>query len=380
MTNIKVAGSVIPSKVNTPLDARNRVATVADILSIEGPAIGQLVYCLENGKFYVITALQPKLVGTVPVADMAVAEYTELITGSGSVENASDMLIVDQGEYFQSSNVEEVLQEVGEDLKAKLDSDKIGKANGVASLGVDGKVPAAQLPELSGGKNTPSTITLPIPSDDDLDNISLVVDFSLTNEFNNNEDGTPADYYRMTMIEHYAKMKVFANENWEPLTATSVGVPYYYGSVSFTLDDTLLPGYKPATKYYARYAWFDSQGAYDGWIGFVFSGDVADLRPIRLPEKDSLTVKDLGRKSGDLIIDYADGEVQNIKLAGDATLDLDNVSGVIFGKALLLNINLQSYTLSVVGERESMTYNEDRVYTVVISNFSKLQMTVMETL
>ena len=380
MTNIKVAGSVIPSKVNTPLDARSRVATVADILNIEVPAIGQLVYCLENGKFYVITALQPKLVGTVPVANMAVAEYTELITGSGSVENASDVPIVDQEGYFQASNVEEVLQEVGKGLKAKLDSDKVGRAGGVASLDAGGKVPAEQLPAATAEK-APATITLPIPSDDDLDNISLVVDFSVTGEFNNNEDGTPADYCRVTMIDHYTQMRVFANEKWELLTTTSVGLPYYFGSVSFTLDDVVFPGYKPGNKYYARYAWFDSQGAYDGWIGFSFTGDVADLRPIRLPEKDSLTVKDLGRKSGDLIIDYADGEVQNIKLAGDATLDLDNVSGVIFGKALILNIDLSSYTLIVTGDRETMTYNEyGRIYTVVISNFGKVQISVSETL
>ena len=85
MTNIKVARSVIPSKVNTPLDARSRVATVADILNIEVPAIGQLVYCLENGKFYVITALQPKLVGTATVADAAVGAYRELSINGGEL-------------------------------------------------------------------------------------------------------------------------------------------------------------------------------------------------------------------------------------------------------------------------------------------------------
>ena len=379
MANIKVADSMIPSKANTPLDARYRVATEADILNIELPFVGLLVYVIETGKFYTVTAVKEKaLTDSITVADAAVAEYKEFIAGDKAVR-ASDVQITDQGDYFQADTVENVLQEVGSNLKNKLDANKAGKAGGVASLGADGKVPVEQLPTATAEK-VPATITLPIPSDDDLDNISLVVDFSVTGEFNNNDDGTPKDYCRVTMIDHYAQMQVFANENWEPLTTTSVGVPYYYGSVSFTLNDTLFPGYVPANKYYARYAWFDSKGAYDGWIGFTFSGDVADLRPIRLPEKDSLTVKDLGSKSGNLIIDYADGEVQNIKLTGDAKLDLDNVSGVIFGKALLLNINLQSYTLSVVGERESMTYNEDRVYTVVISNFSKLQMTVMETL
>ena len=380
MANIKVADSVILSKANTPLDARCRVATEADILNIELPFVGLLVYVLDSGKFYTITAVKEKLIGAMTVAGAAVAEYEEF---KNSAENitADKVNIADQDNRFEAENVEEALQELAEDLDSKLAADKIGKANGVASLGVDGKVPAAQLPELSGGKNTPATITLPIPSDDDLDNISLVVDFSLTGEFNNNEDGSPANYSRVTMIDHYAQMRVFANEIWEPLTATSVGVPHYYGSVSFTLDANILPGYVPGTKYYARYTWFDSKGAYDGWIGFSFSGDVADLRPIRLPEKDSLSVKDLGSRSGDLIIDYADGEVQNIKLNGDATLDLGNVSGVIFGKALILNVDLWAFTLTVTGDRETMKYKEiDRVYTVVISNFGKLQIAVSETL
>lgn len=380
MANIKVADSVILSKANTPLDARCRVATEADILNIELPFVGLLVYVLDSGKFYTVTAVKEKLIGAMTVAGAAVAEYEEF---KNSAENitADKVNIADQDNRFEAENVEEALQELAEDLDSKLAADKIGKANGVASLGVDGKVPAAQLPELSGGKNTPATITLPIPSDDDLDNISLVVDFSLTGEFNNNEDGTPADYCRVTMIEHYAKMWVFANEHWEPLTATSVGVPHYYGSVSFTLDANILPGYVPGTKYYARYTWLDSKGAYDGWIGFSFSGDVADLRPIRLPEKDSLSVKDLGSRSGDLIIDYADGEIQNIKLTGDAKLKLDNVSGVIFGKALILNIDLWAFTLTVTGDQETMTYKDtNRVYTVVISNFGKLQMAVSETL
>ena len=380
MANIKVADSVILSKANTPLDARCRVATEADILNIELPFVGLLVYVLDSGKFYTVTAVKEKLIGAMTVAGAAVAEYEEFKISAENI-TADKVNIADQDNRFEAENVEEALQELAEDLDSKLADDKIGKANGVASLGVDGKVPAAQLPELSGGKNTPATITLPIPSDDDLDNISLVVDFSLTGEFNNNEDGSPANYSRVTMIDHYAQMRVFANEIWEPLTATSVGVPHYYGSVSFTLDANILPGYVPGTKYYARYTWFDSKGAYDGWIGFSFSGDVADLRPIRLPEKDSLSVKDLGSRSGDLIIDYADGEVQNIKLNGDATLDLGNVSGVIFGKALILNVDLWAFTLTVTGDRETMKYKEiDRVYTVVISNFGKLQIAVSETL
>ena len=57
---IKVANSVIPSKIDTPLDARTRVNYVSDIANIESPATGQLVYCTDTGKFYVVKTLKAK--------------------------------------------------------------------------------------------------------------------------------------------------------------------------------------------------------------------------------------------------------------------------------------------------------------------------------
>lgn len=53
-TNIKVAGGLVPGVVNTPLDARSRVATEEDIWNIENPALGGLVFCTGTGKFYII--------------------------------------------------------------------------------------------------------------------------------------------------------------------------------------------------------------------------------------------------------------------------------------------------------------------------------------
>lgn len=83
MANIKIADSVIPSKANTPLDARSRVATEADILDIEAPAIGMLVYCLANGTFYVITGLKEKMIGAMSVPNLAVDTYKEFADGRG---------------------------------------------------------------------------------------------------------------------------------------------------------------------------------------------------------------------------------------------------------------------------------------------------------
>lgn len=93
MANIKTADSLLPSKVNTPLDARGRVATEADILNIEAPAIGQLVYCLENGRFYVITALKSKMIGAIQVLDAAVAAYEELVSGNNLSDGQKEELL-----------------------------------------------------------------------------------------------------------------------------------------------------------------------------------------------------------------------------------------------------------------------------------------------
>lgn len=83
MANIKVAGAVIPSKVDTPLDARSRITAEVDILNIENPAVGQLVYCTGNGKFYVVKTLKAKQVGAIQVQNAAVDTYEELATGGG---------------------------------------------------------------------------------------------------------------------------------------------------------------------------------------------------------------------------------------------------------------------------------------------------------
>ena len=91
MANIKIADSVIPAKANTPLDARSRVATEADILNIEAPAVGMLVYCLANGTFYVITGLKEKMIGAMVVPDLAVDTYKEFAAdSSGDLSEAAE--------------------------------------------------------------------------------------------------------------------------------------------------------------------------------------------------------------------------------------------------------------------------------------------------
>ena len=82
---IKTTGNLIPSAVNTPLDARTRVETLADVANMQNPALGGLFYCIETGKHYKITALTSKTIGAIDVENAAVGSYEEFGAG-GSIE------------------------------------------------------------------------------------------------------------------------------------------------------------------------------------------------------------------------------------------------------------------------------------------------------
>lgn len=91
--NIKTANSVIPSRVDTPLDARSRVTSETNIVNIENPAIGQLVYCTDTGKFYVVKTLKAKQIGAIVVHNAAVDTYEELSTGGELSEEQKNELL-----------------------------------------------------------------------------------------------------------------------------------------------------------------------------------------------------------------------------------------------------------------------------------------------
>ncbi len=224
-----------------------------------------------------------------------------------------------------------------------------------------------------------STITLPVAYDDDKNNISLIVDFSPTGEFIDAAGDTPANYARVTMAAHHAKMRVFANDVWSALPGPSLGVPHYGGSVEFTLDRELFPGYVYGEKYYGRFCWMDSKGDAGDWFGFAFRGDVVVLRPIHTNYKTPLKVSAEQTVSGSVSLDFANGEVQNLSLDYNATIDLANVTNVIFGEALIVNVKTNGHKLTVVNGENSLDYPDNKTYVVVITNFGVLNLAVTET-
>lgn len=221
----------------------------------------------------------------------------------------------------------------------------------------------------------PATIALPVPGDADNDNVTLVVDFSADGEFTEE----PVNYTRVKMSDSYGKMRVFCNDAWEAVPGPSLGVPYYQATVEFTLDQELFPGYVAGNKYYARFCWVDASGNASDWRGFSFRTDVAIVAQ-EIPGVDnSLDVSSEKSVSGTIKLDYADGEVQNLKLTANATLSRANVANVPFGEALIVIVVTAGKTLTVTGAAGSYTCSENKTYVVVFSNFGTLNVVVTET-
>ena len=84
MSTIQVGGQLQPGTVDTPLDARSRVATLGDIANIPVPFIGMQFYVKATGKMYVVKSLKSRQIGPVVTENAAIDEYTEVGTGGGS--------------------------------------------------------------------------------------------------------------------------------------------------------------------------------------------------------------------------------------------------------------------------------------------------------
>lgn len=282
-TAIQVGGQLQLGTVDTPLDARVRIESLSAVGSISLPYVGMTFYAKSEGKLYVVKSLKNHTVGHTVVTNGEVDQY----------------------------------EEVGTDLE--LLEQKIAES-------------AAK----------PATITLPIPYDADYDNLLLVVDFSKDGNFS----GDPGSgYTRVKMSEKHSKMKLFSDDKWIACPS-SIGLAYYGGSVSFTLDTELVPDYKPGTKYFARYCWVDEHSDPADWKGFAFTGDVADFVPVRTGLLDEPRIKNLTGQSSTIELDYHDAEIFNIELSGNLTITTSSVKNLTRGEMMLAHIKANGHTLT----------------------------------
>lgn len=326
--SVQVSDALQLGSVNMPLDARTRISALSKVGDIELPFVGMVFYCTATGRHYKVKSLKSKAIGAITQTDAQIDQY-ELLPDKSDVD-------------------------------AKADTEHVH-----AQYALKTEIP-------NGAKA--ATISLPVPFDDDNDNVSLYLDIGTDPEFAENT------YTRIRMTDHYAKMKIFANETFRTMTEGFCGVPEYGATVSFTLDTEMMPGYIAGNTYYARYTWMDSKGAHDGWHGFIFSGDVADMEPIRTLYENPPKVKAESAAEGTLSLDYLEGEIQNYTMNANVTVNLANVANVPFGEALICNIKRTGGTLSVVNGNSTQTYTENKTYMIVVTNFGTPMIAVTETI
>ena len=87
MSIIETATSLRPGIVDTPLDARCRINTLAEISTIELPYVGQIIYCIETGKYYKVTSLKSRLIGALTVPDAAIDTYEAIPVTTAEIED-----------------------------------------------------------------------------------------------------------------------------------------------------------------------------------------------------------------------------------------------------------------------------------------------------
>lgn len=87
--SIEVAGSLIPGTTDTPLDARTRIAALADAANVENPFVGMEFFCVATGKKYRVLALKSKTIGALEVPNAQIDSY-ELIPGKADLDAKAD--------------------------------------------------------------------------------------------------------------------------------------------------------------------------------------------------------------------------------------------------------------------------------------------------
>ena len=124
-----VAGSLVQSAINQPIDKRSRVASLSDIEDIENPVLGGIVYCISTGSFYIITALKSKTIGALTVPNAAVDTYEKIVFGLVRTIVSSNTNAAPGHWYLCSDDITITLPEGSSGMNVKIST--IGTADEV---------------------------------------------------------------------------------------------------------------------------------------------------------------------------------------------------------------------------------------------------------
>ncbi len=129
MSRIQLGGELIPGAVDTPLDARVRVNTLAQIADIEVPYEGMIFYVRATKKHYRVLSLASRKIGAATVENAAVGDYEVLPTPDDipTVPEVNPARLVPEG-----GSVGQVLTPLGWANQEKVDENRLVPAGGSA--------------------------------------------------------------------------------------------------------------------------------------------------------------------------------------------------------------------------------------------------------
>ena len=157
--NTVVRGCLVPSLKNKPLDGRQDVPTLADIVNIENPYVNFIFPVAETGKWYKVVSLRTKVQGELEIPDGEIDKY-ELFGEGLTEEEKKEFLTMTLAEktFLKKEDAEEFYltkKEASEDYQPKGNYQPKGDYVTKKYLeDVLAGVPPEELPEITP---TPST-------------------------------------------------------------------------------------------------------------------------------------------------------------------------------------------------------------------------------
>lgn len=233
----------------------------------------------------------------------------------------------------------------------------------------------------------PSSITLPVPYDDDGENLLLIVGFCENRDFfeedvSNSDSCSNADFVRyICMGDEPECFKVSSNGQFVDIPSSGLGIPYYGESVVLTIDKNRFKWYKPGNTYYARARWVDQSGGFSDWRMFKVTYDAVDTRPVQTEQKYNKTYLD-NNISGNVSLNFNNGRIQTFNMVGDVNLSTENITGIPFGMDMTIIINKsEAYELSIVGSQTKVIpRNESGSYVLRALMLDTIIITVSEVI
>ena len=293
MSNIQVGGALLPGSVDTPLDARSRIAALENIPDIPNPFIGMTFYVTATGKQYIVKSLKSKQIGAATVANAAIDQYE--IAGGADTDQLDVRYAAKDHDHNNA-------------YAAKAhnhDAEYAAKTHGHAVADVTGLQDA-----LDGTAQRPKKLTLIKPA-----NAKAV--WPVVEAFPDQTFTESAKVAVCGKAEHLDRVAAWSGTAWN--TLTSEGLTDTYKNLPVEIDVSSLE----LTEGYFRYYWIDADGNTSDVLSLPFPA-ITEPTPFHL---QAITAPDPGYK----IRPLTEAEYYALDEADPLTFYFVAGVGIVFG-------------------------------------------------